>query len=235
MPKYHPNSRFSDCYSSVGNITFYHRNGECYYKVKPNPTFPGTPSQIDQLCVHRRAIRAWRELTHETQLQWNALAKNVKSKRPPFNTNTYISGYNLFVSAYHGLAATGQESTPIPAPIPSFPQIHLEYKTSTLKNGTDLQITFEAATTIDTFNNYTLIGKLQITKPGYRPNTGKYRNYIPTIIQSGNKTHFTFTLSNQNEDKSIISIHLKHFLVHTPTGYRTPEQYLTTIVSPNNT
>lgn len=235
MPKYHPNSRFSDCYSSVGNITFYHRNGECYYKVKPNPTFPGTPSQIDQLCVHRRAIRAWRELTHETQLQWNALAKNVKSKRPPFNTNTYISGYNLFVSAYHGLAATGQESTPIPAPIPSFPQIHLEYKTSTLKNGTDLQITFEADTTIDTFNNYTLIGKLQITKPGYRPNTGKYRNYIPTIIQSGNKTHFTFTLSNQNEDKSIISIHLKHFLVHTPTGYRTPEQYLTTIVSPNNT
>lgn len=235
MPKYHPNSRFSDCYSSVGNITFYHRNGECYYKVKPNPTFPGTPSQIDQLCVHRRAIRAWRELTHETQLQWNALAKNVKSKRPPFNTNTYISGYNLFVSAYHGLAATGQESTPIPAPIPSFPQIHLEYKTSTLKNGTDLQITFEADTTIDTFNNYTLIGKLQITKPGYRPNTGKYRNYIPTIIQSGNKTHFTFTLSNQNEDKSIICIHLKHFLVHTPTGYRTPEQYLTTIVSPNNT
>ena len=235
MPKYHPNSRFSDCYSSVGNITFYHRNGECYYKAKPNPTFPGTPSQIDQLCVHRRAIRAWRELTHETQLQWNALAKNVKSKRPPFNTNTYISGYNLFVSAYHGLAAKGQESTPIPAPIPSFPQIHLEYKTSTLKNGTDLQITFEADTTIDTFNNYTLIGKLQITKPGYRPNTGKYRNYIPTIIQSGNKTHFTFTLSNQNEDKSIISIHLKHFLVHTPTGYRTPEQYLTTIVSPNNT
>ena len=235
MTKYHPNSRFSDCYSSVGNITFYHRNGECYYKAKPNPTFPGTPSQIDQLCVHRRAIRAWGELTHETQLQWNTLAKNVKSKRPPFNANTHISGYNLFVSAYHGLAATGQESTPIPAPIPSFPQIHLEYKTSTLKNGTDLQITFEADTTIDTFNNYTLIGKLQITKPGYRPNTGKYRNYIPTIIQSGNKTHFTFTLSNQNEDKSIISIHLKHFLVHTSLGYRTPEQYLTTILSPNNT
>ena len=235
MPKYHPNSRFSDCYSSVGNITFYHRNGVCYYKAKPNPTFPGTPNQINQLCVHRRAIRAWRELTHETQLQWNALAKNVKSKRPPFNADTHISGYNLFVSAYHGLAVTEQESTPIPAPIPSFPQVHLEYKTSTLKNGTDLQITFEADTTIDTFNNYTLIGKLQITKPGYRPSTGKYRNYIPTITQSGGKTHFTFTLSILNEDKSIISIHLKHFLVHTSTGYRTPEQYLTTTVSPNNT
>ena len=235
MPKYHPNSRFSDCYSSVGNITFYHRNGECYYKTKPNPTFPGTPNQIGQLCVHRRAIRAWGELAHETQLQWNALAKNVKSKRPPFNADTHISGYNLFVSAYHGLASIGKESTPVPSPIPYFPLINLQYKTSTLINGTDLQITLESDSPIDTFKDYTLIGKLQITKPGYRPNTGKYRNHTPTITQSGHKTLFTFTLSNQEEDKSIISIHLKHFLVHTTTGYRTPEQYLTTTVSPNNT
>ena len=228
MPKYYPNSRFSDCYSSVGNITFYHRNGECYYKVKPNPTFPGTPSQIDQLCIHRRAIRAWGELAHETQLQWNALAKNVKSKRPPFNADTHISGYNLFVSAYHGLAAIGKESIPSPSPMPTFPLINLQYKTSTLINGTDLQITFESDTPIDTFNNYTLIGKLQTTKPGYRPNSGKYRNFTSTITRKGKSTYIEFIISNQNTSQMLTngySVHIKYFLIHNPTGYRTLESY----------
>ena len=69
MPKYHPNNRFSDCYASVGNITFYHRDGECYYRAKANPIFPETPGQQEQLSLHRRAIKAWRELSHDTQLQ----------------------------------------------------------------------------------------------------------------------------------------------------------------------
>ncbi|MBR5184250.1 MAG: hypothetical protein IKW15_07255, partial [Bacteroidales bacterium] len=130
------------------------------------------------------------------------------------------------------LASIGKESTPVPSPIPYFPLINLQYKTSTPINGTDLQITFESDSPIDTFKDYTLIGKLQITKPGYRPNTGKYRNYTPAITQSGNKTHFTFTLTDQEEDKCIISIHLKHFLIHTSTGHRTPEQYLAQIITP---
>lgn len=231
MPKYYPNNRFSDCYSSVGNITFYHHNGECYYRRKSNPKFPGTTGQMEQLTLHRRAIKAWKELTHETQLQWNALAKNVKSKRPPFNANTHISGYNLFVSAYHGLAAIGKESIPTPAAIPQFPLIHLEYRTSTITNETDLQITFESDIPIETLNNYTLIGKLQTTKPGYRPNTGKYRNYTPTVSYSNNKTLFTFTLTDNEQNSSPISIHLKYVLIHASIGFRTPEQYLTAIIT----
>ncbi len=37
MPKFHPTPINQDCWSSIGNITFYHRNGQCFYKRKPYP------------------------------------------------------------------------------------------------------------------------------------------------------------------------------------------------------
>lgn len=231
MPKYYPNNRFSDCYSSVGNITFYHRNGDCYYKAKANPTYPGTSGQQEQLSLHRRAIKAWRTLDHDTQIQWNTLAKNVKSKRPPYNADTHISGYNLFVSAYHGLASTGKESIPTPAPTPSFPILQLEFKTSTVTNTTDLSLKYTATIIPCTLQALTLIGKIQITKPGYRPNTGKYRNYTATLNLTEKTLHASFTIpdyKSQEEDITCCTIHLKYFLIDMLTGFRNKETYLKT-------
>ena len=34
MPRFYPNIQFSDCWSSVGDITYYHRNGICYFRSK---------------------------------------------------------------------------------------------------------------------------------------------------------------------------------------------------------
>jgi len=59
MPIYPPNIRFSDCWSSVGGITFYHRNGKCYWRSKPAPVFPGTLGQLDHQSVHLRALAAF--------------------------------------------------------------------------------------------------------------------------------------------------------------------------------
>ena len=81
MPKYHPNTRFTDCWASVGNITFYHRDGQCYFRAKAKPVFPGTSHQQVQLSIHKRALQAWRNISHEEQLEWNALATQVRSKR----------------------------------------------------------------------------------------------------------------------------------------------------------
>ena len=229
MPKYHPNNRFSDCYSSVGNITFYHRDGECYYKVKANPIFPGTSGQQEQLSLHRRAIKAWQSLEHETQLQWNTLAKEVKSKRPPYNADTHISGYNLFVSAYHGLASTGNESIPTPAPIPSFPLLHLKFKAATIVNTCDLTLEYTATIIPDAVQGLTLIGKIQITKPGYRSNTGKYRNHTASLSIIDDTLHVSFTIpdyKSQEEDITCCTIHLKYFLIDKQTGFRNRETYI---------
>ena len=229
MPKYHPNTRFTDCWASVGNITFYHRDGECYYKAKANPVFPGTSGQLEQLSLHRRAIKAWRSLNHDTQLRWNTLAKDVKSKRPPYNADTHISGYNLFVSAYHGLASTGNESIPTPAPIPSFPPLHLKFKTATVTNTTDLTLEYTATIIPGTLQGIFLIGKIQITKPGHRPNTGKYRNYAANLNIIDNTLHVSFTIhdyKSQGEDITCCTIHLKYFLIDMQTGFRNKETYI---------
>ena len=37
MPKYIPSMPFEDCYGSVGDLTFYHRNGQCYYRKRASP------------------------------------------------------------------------------------------------------------------------------------------------------------------------------------------------------
>ncbi|MCQ2067606.1 MAG: hypothetical protein MJY68_00680 [Bacteroidaceae bacterium] len=126
MPKFHPTPIIQDCWSSIGNITFYHRNGQCFYKRKPYTQYRGTAAQLDQAQVHHRAILAWQQLPHTVQLQWRELAKSVPSHRPPYDDIHHISGYNLFVSAYHGFAQMGREHIPVPQPYPLFPVSHLQ-------------------------------------------------------------------------------------------------------------
>ena len=122
MPKFHPTPLIQDCWSSIGNITFYHRNGQCYYKRKAHTPFIGSPAQLDQAQVHHRAILAWQQLQHSVQLEWRELAKSVPSHRPPYDNNHHISGYNLFVSAYHGFAQIGCEHVPAPTRERRYPE-----------------------------------------------------------------------------------------------------------------
>ena len=223
MPKYIPNSRFTDCYASVGNITFYHRDGECFFRTKAKPVFPGTAGQQVQLSIHQRGLQEWRNLSHEEQLEWNALARTVRSKRPPFNTSTHISGYNLFMSAYHGLACIGDERIPEPQPIPDFPVIHLTLVSATVTNETDLQISFRI--TGDTIlENIRIVGKLQLTAPGYSPHRGKFRNYVSTIDNDG---HVTFIMHEYKTVSGLdlweYQIHMRYFIIDSQSGHRSKE------------
>ena len=72
MPKFHPNTIIQDCWSSIGNITFYHQNGHCYYKRKARPVFPGTPAQLDQAHIRYRLID---EVTGY-RYNWHKLSSN---------------------------------------------------------------------------------------------------------------------------------------------------------------
>ena len=231
MPKYIPNSRFSDCYASVGNITFFHKDGECYYRTKARPVFPGTAGQQVQLSIHQRGLREWRGLGHDEQLEWNALAKSVRSKRPPFNTSSHISGYNLFMSAYHGLACIGEERFPEPRPLPDFPVVCLELASVAVLNGTDLQIFFRING--DTISDrLRIIGKIQLTAPGYGCHRGKLRNHIGTINDDG---QVTFTIRNYKDasglDLNEYQMHLRYLLSDAESGHRSKEQSLSAGIS----
>lgn len=214
-----------------GTLRFFHKDGECYYKTKARPVFPGTAGQQVQLSINQRGLREWRGLGHDEQLEWNALAKSVRSKRPPFNTSSHISGYNLFMSAYHGLACIGEERVPEPRPLPDFPVVCLELASAAVLNGTDLQISFRING--DTISDrLRIIGKIQLIAPGYSCHRGKLRNHIGTINDDG---QVIFTIQNYKDTSGLnlneYQMHLRHFLIDAESGHRSREQSLSTGIS----
>jgi hypothetical protein len=215
MPKYHPNTRFTDCWASVGNITFYHRDGQCYYRTKANPVFPGTSHQLVQVSIHKRALQAWRNISHEEQLEWNALATQVKSKRPPYDHKTSISGYNLFVSAYHGYASIGDEKIPEPKPMPDFPTLSLKLISSTVVGNT-LQVKFKIENLHASLHNFTLASRIQLVNPGVGTNPGKMRNHLAEL----NDDIATFTIPLPQSDHNSYTLHMRYFIIDRTTGYR---------------
>lgn len=217
MPKFHPSVLIQDCWSSIGDITFYHRNGQCFYKCKPRPTFRGTPAQLDQQQVHLRAIAAWQYQEHSVQLQWNELAKSVPSHRPPYNEQHHISGFNLFVSAYHGFAQLGREHVPAPQPYPLFPISHLQLLQID-SGGSSGSVSLSCRLTLQNTDNLTrwhVSARIQLTAPGVGCDPGKMRTYMGARNQ---QNEIVFNVPNTNIED--YQVHLRYRLIDEITGYR---------------
>lgn len=227
MPLYQPNIKFSDCWSSVGNVTYYHRHKKCYWRTKPAPLFPGTMKQMDHQAVHLRALASWRSLSHPVQLEWSEYAKVVTAHRPPFLNENHISGYNLFVSAYHGFAILGNEHIPTPARFQEFPQFDAAFISAEIVGGSDLLIKFSLS--VSGTNNplrYRSLGKILLVAPGKGCHPGKMLNYLSVEVQSvpQNPRIISFTIPNYRDvwslDLPAYSLHLRYLLLDSITGYR---------------
>ena len=217
MPKFHPTPIIQDCWSSIGNITFYHRNGQCFYKRKPYTQYRGTAAQLDQAQVHHRAILAWQQLPHAVQLQWREFAKSVPSHRPPYDDNHHISGYNLFVSAYHGFAQLGREHVPVPQPYPLFPISHLQLlqiESGSAPGRLSLRCRLHL-TGNDNPERWHLSARIQLTAPGVGCNPGKMRNCMGIHI---NQNEIVFNVPSPNIED--YHVHLRYRLIDQVTGYR---------------
>jgi hypothetical protein len=227
MPVYHPNIRFSDCWSSVGGITFYHRNGKCYWRSKPAPVFPGTLEQLDHQSVHLRALAAWRTLDHQEQLQWAGCAGEVAAHRPPFLHENHISGYNLFVSAYHGFATLGNEHVPAPARFEAFPPFYASFVSAQVAGNADMVLRFSlfVGGTDDPLR-YRALGKIQLVAPGRGCHPGKLRNFLSVEASPdpSNPRTILFNIPDYRSkwglDLPGYTLHLRYLLLDTVTGYR---------------
>ena len=225
MPKYEPNSRFSDCWASAGDVTFYHRDGVCFWKKRSCPVFPGTPSQLDQLEVHHRALESWKSLDHDTQLQWNLLANPVVSHKPPFDGKGGISGFNLFVSAYHGFAQLGDEHIPIPAAFEIFPVFVAEFSDVEAASSSDLLLRFrvmlpECLEPI----RYRLMTRLQFTSPGRGRQPGYLRSHIAVDNCTSSDCIVEVPVADYvrkwDLDLQEYQVHCRYLLIDSKTGYR---------------
>ena len=230
MPKFHPTPVISDCWSSIGDITFYHRNGQCYWKRKARTPFVGSPAQLDQAQVHHRAILAWQHQPHSVQLQWNECARTAPSHRPPYNEPHHISGFNLFVSAYHGFAQLGHEHVPVPQPYPEFPISSLQLLATTCSNGVaTIRCRLTLATTVNP-DRWHLSARIQLTVPGMGSDPSKMRSYMPAsagpveIGQTTSTRDLTFNLTQKGQ--SPLCAHISYRLIDELTGYRNNWQRL---------
>ena len=207
----------------MGNITFYHRDGQCYFKKKPVYTFPGTPLQLPKVNLHQRALAAWRKLTHQTQLQWNDYAKCVLSKRPPYDSQTNITGHNLFVSAYHGFAQLGQERIPEPQPWEPFSIIAIEYVDAQKLAG-NLRLRFRVNLSGSLCSRYRLHIKLQLTYPGGGKRPGYMRVFIADENCKDDDNLVTVIIPDYiaiwNLDLHEYKAYCRYTLIDTVTGYR---------------
>ena len=225
MPVYEPNTRFSDCWSSVGEVTFYHRDGVCYWKKKAYPEFPGTLSQMEQQTIHLRAIQAWQGLPAVTQLQWNSLALTVQSHRSPFKADHHISGYNLFVSAYHGFAQLGDEHVPVPRAYENLPTFTCDYDSVEVEAGTDLSIKLRTKLdgNVDP-TRYRVAVRLQLTHPGARRQPGYLRSFIASGNCTASECLVEIYVPNYREiwglDLPSYQVHMRYLMIDSETGYR---------------
>lgn len=225
MPRYLPNMLFSDCWSSFGQVTFYHRDGECYWRKKSNPQFPGTPLQLETLAVHSRALQAWKELDSGVQHMWNFYARDVQSSRPPFTKDHHISGHNLFVSAYHGFARLGNEHVPLPQPYEKFPVFSCEYDSVVVSPDGIMNLRFRVfLKECDNPERYRLAVRLQMTKVGAGKRPGYMRGFIAGTNLLSSNDLAEISIPNYREfaclDSEDYQIHMRYFLLDTRTGYR---------------
>ena len=227
---------FNDCWASFGQVTFYHRDGECFWRKKAAPQFKGSPDQKIQQSVHSRALQAWKGLSCSAQELWNAYAKNVVSHRPPFLNDHHISGHNLFVSSYHGFARLGCEQIPTPKPFEIFPQLSCDFHSAKRMNESDLVLRLKTSLgSCNTPNRYRLAVRVQLTKVG----AGKRPGYMRTFIAGSN-----FSASDDivdivipdyrkvwNFDLVEYQVHMRYFLLDTYSGYRNLYQEMSFMMS----
>lgn len=225
MPRYIPSLPFEDCFGSVGDLTYYHRDGKCFYKKRPRPDFPGTLAQMEQQSVHLRAIAAWQGLSSSVQREWNAIAPSVVVHRPPFDGKARMSGYNLFVSAYHGLSTLGQERVPEPVPWVEFPVFSLDgvicagVQEGMLRLG--CRVTLEDAAEV---GRYWLLLRLCLTKPGGGRNDSRLRTYLAEESLAAGMSMVEVLVPEYVSvwwiDLGEYTLHCRYMLLDSQSGYR---------------
>ena len=237
MPKYIPSLPFEDCFGSVGERTYYHRNGVCYYKKRARPVFPGTMLQMEHQTVHLRAIAAWQRLDPSIQKEWNSCAVGVQSHRPPFDGKSGISGYNLFVSAYHGFARLGREHIPSSAPWENFPVYAVDSVSVVDKVDGTLRLGFHILMPEDVeVGRYWLYTRIQLTKPGGGVRPGLMRNYLATTGCPAGESVVEVEVPEYagawDLDLQAYRAHCRYLLIDSRTGYRNTYRSLSEEITP---
>ncbi len=207
----------------------------CYWRKKSTLKFAGTAPQIRALDVHKRALAAWRGISDDEKELWHRCAVPVLSHKPPYGVDGRISGYNLFVSAYHGFAALGRERVPSPCDWEDFPVFNLRFINAVKADDGTTTINFNLFLgNIADYSRYRVLCKVQIGAAGVGRNNGKMKNFLsPSVPQSANST---ICINIPAESFAAITsdslqFHINYLLIDTRTGYRSQLQRISFVAN----
>jgi hypothetical protein len=191
---------------------------------------------MEAQAVHLRALQAWRQLDPSVQESWNSMAVNVPSHRPPFRKDHHISGYNLFVSAYHGYAQLGNERIPVLHTPEPFPAHSAEYHSVVVAGEDSLMLRFHFNCDKNAeASRYRLLTKLQFTEPGAGRNGGYLRNFISAAPCSSSDCIVDVPVPGYKDiwdlDLPKYQVHCRHLLLDSQTGFRSNYQKLSFQIS----
>ena len=136
-----------------------------------------------------------------------------------------MSGYNLFVSAYHGFATLGMEHVPEPVPWVDFPAIVLEDVDSALVEGANLRFRMRAyMEEVGMANTCSCLMRAQLVAPGRGRDPGKMRNTLSVEAGMPGRCGFTFVIKDYVQacglDLQEYTLHCRYMLLDFRTGYR---------------
>ena len=170
------------------------------------------------------------------QERWREFATTVAAHRPPFGDRNHISGYNLFVSAYHGFAQLGNEHIPEPAPFIPFPVFCLDFGGCGAAGDSNILLRFRLTLCgTEEFARYRVLGKMQFEVPGHGRNPGKMRNFLSLSVPDASVSEVVFQVQNYRSIWGLAldtyQLHMRYLLLDTVTGYRSQYHSLSTLVS----
>lgn len=164
--EFKPSVLVSDVFGSAGDVTAVHRDGKTFLRKRRSGEVALTPAQVAHLEVHRRALSAWRSVPQSVQEVWHEYAREAEPHRPPFDHSSWISGQNLFVSAYHGFHTLGMEHVPEPVRCESFPPFAVSAMSASVEDGALVLRLSVAGLELAEASRYWLYGRLQLTEVG---------------------------------------------------------------------
>ena len=225
---------------SVGNITAVNIGDKHYFRKKGKTECPNTEHQQTHHQVTARGVAAWQSLAMDKQEQWNRLGEQVRPHSFPFNDESRLSGYNLFLSCYLQLASAGREGVPEPISSPvSVPELSLELAGISESDASTLNIECKATPAMP--DGFRIIARIKVHAYGYDCNPG-YK--LSCYGKSDDGSHVTFTLHDYRRSFNIgtltrqeVFVRMEYDLVDMQSGFHwTNKKVLSTkLMSKDNT
>ena len=228
MTCFRPNIVLSDVFGSAGDVTAHHRDGKTFLRKRSRPVHPMSPAQEAHLEVHRRALAAWREVSDAEKERWNGYAREVEPHRPPFDHSSWISGQNLFVSAYHGFFTLGDEHVPEAQRFVPFPPFAVSV-VDAAEVGGDLVVRVETAgVSYAEASRYWLYGQVQLMPAGRGIGNAAWKSVLASGPCSESPVLLVLkdwrTVWQEVAEASALQMHGKFVLLDAETGYRSQKQ-----------